>query len=218
MDFSVASSGCADADYIAKSADLQKKKSTATVIKVDFTPRDTQASHKRANGASQHEIKTRTENQSPNTQTALHSDDLGVPAEAQALARQYAADFDRTVAASDAERAKAVNNGRKRLVLKQHPKCLRAVDIRRDSDVKTLFYYSIENICGETLVALWCEGSKCKPTSKAATITGGAKEGSWLDTRWSGDVKFNGTACLETYQGRTVYYDKKRNQCWLWDK
>lgn len=139
-------------------------------------------------------------------------------AEARVLAQQYAAEFERMAAASDVAQAEGADNGRKRLVLKQHPQCLRAVDIRLDSTVKTMYWYSIENICSETLVAHWCTGSQCKQPTYAATLPGGAKQQSWMDTRSKGSVKFRGTACQETYQGQRVYYDKAQNQCWLWSQ
>jgi hypothetical protein len=102
-----------------------------------------------------------------------------------------------------------------KIILRQYSECLRAVDIKQDSDVKTMYWYAIQNTCNQPLIVYWCDGQGCSPVSKAATIPAGAKERSWLDTRHSGSVGFKGTACAQTHKGKRVYYNKKENQCWL---
>lgn len=113
----------------------------------------------------------------------------------------------------------AGGQGKKRVVLPQYPKCLKAVDIKEDSTVKNMYWYSIQNTCDKKLRVLWCEGAGCKPTTKAWDIPAGEKERSWMTSR-SGvrGVAFHGTACQLSYQGREVYYDKKKAQCWAWDR
>lgn len=138
-------------------------------------------------------------------------------ASANAVTRQQQSQFTKMISASKAEDSSASNKGRKKIILKQYPECLQAVDIKQDSTVKTMYWYAMQNICSEPLQIHWCEGQGCKPTTKAADLPAGGKERSWLDTKRSGSVSFHGSACATGYQGKKVYYDNKKNQCWLWE-
>lgn len=108
--------------------------------------------------------------------------------------------------------------GKRRLVLKQYPNCLKVVDVRLDHDVKDMYWYNIANTCGESVQAHWCEGKGCKPTDRAADIRAGGTEESWMAARTRADVRFRGTACALQYQGHDVQYDKTRNECWVWSE
>ncbi|MFK0376379.1 hypothetical protein [Pandoraea sp. NPDC090278] len=105
--------------------------------------------------------------------------------------------------------------GRKRKVLPQYASCLRIVDVRSDSDVKNMYWYAVENTCGEALSAHWCEGKGCSKPTQAADIAAGNKEPSWMHAASVLDVRFRGTACMQQYNGKNVQYDKQRNQCWI---
>jgi hypothetical protein len=138
-------------------------------------------------------------------------------ASAEALVKQHQSQFNRIATESRMEEGSSNNKGRKKILLQQYPQCLRAVDIKQDSTVKTMHWYAIKNTCNATMMAYWCEGTGCKPTSKAAEIPAGGKEKSWLDTKYSGNVGFQGTACVKTHQGKPVYYNKNKGECWLWE-
>ncbi|AVF40939.1 hypothetical protein AL486_15385 [Pandoraea apista] len=139
-------------------------------------------------------------------------DELGWSPEA--IDRTHKTKFDEITARSSTERDSG--NGRKRLVLKQNPGCLKVVDIKRDSTVKNMYWYAIANTCGEVVQAHWCEGKGCHPTDRAAEIGAGDKEESWMQAQTPSDVRFRGTACATAYRGHSVQYDKTRNECWVW--
>lgn len=132
----------------------------------------------------------------------------------QAIAATHKSKFDAIVSRSITERDNG--SGKKRLVLKQYPNCLRVNDVRLDHDVKDMYWYNIVNTCGQSVQAHWCEGKGCKPTDRAADIGAGEKEESWMLAHSRSEVRFRGTACATEYQGHDVQYDKNRNECWVW--
>ncbi len=139
-------------------------------------------------------------------------DELGWSPEA--IARTHKTKFDEIT--TQASTARNSGSGRKRLVLKQYPNCLKVVDVKPDSSVKNMYWYDIANTCGEPVQAHWCEGKGCKPTDRAADISAGGKEESWMQAQTPSDVRFRGTACATEYRGQSVLYDKARNECWVW--
>ncbi|HUH87143.1 MAG TPA: hypothetical protein VL003_03730 [Pusillimonas sp.] len=140
-----------------------------------------------------------------------------VGGEAGDLAQMHQEAFEKEDLWSFAAQTYPSHKNRKKLILPQHSECLRAVDIKQDSTVKTMHWYAIQNTCNLPLTVFWCDGQGCRPLSKAADIPAGGKERSWMDTRRNGALGFKGTACAQNYQGKRVYYDKKENQCWLFE-
>ena len=132
----------------------------------------------------------------------------------QTIATDHKSKFDAIVSRSITERDNG--SGKKRLVLKQYPNCLRVNDVRVDQDVKDMYWYNIVNTCGQSVQAHWCEGKGCKPTDRAADIGAGEKEESWMVAHSRSEVRFRGTACAIEYRGHDVQYDKNRNECWVW--
>lgn len=144
---------------------------------------------------------------------AARLDELGWSADA--IDRTHQTKFVEITAKSTAAHDDVAGSGKKRLVLKQSPNCLKIVDIKLDDTVKNMYWYGIANTCGETVQAHWCEGKGCNPTDRAADIAAGSKEESWMRAQSPGDVHFRGTACPTEYKGHNVLYDNRRNECWV---
>jgi len=144
---------------------------------------------------------------------AARLDELGWSADA--IDRTHQTKFDDITAKSTAALDSNAGAGKKRLVLKQYPSCLKIVDVKLDDTVKNMYWYGIANTCGESVQAHWCEGKGCKPTDRAADIAAGSKEESWMRAQSPSDVRFRGTACATEYKGHGVLYDKARNECWV---
>lgn len=107
--------------------------------------------------------------------------------------------------------------GKHRIPVKQDPSCLLAVNIRQDSTVKKMFWYSIHNRCDYPVRAVWCDGPGCKPISKAWVLKPEESVQSWMHSeRGVAGVKFSGTSCPWMVGDKPVLYDKKANQCWIW--
>ncbi|QDH59515.1 hypothetical protein [Pandoraea pnomenusa] len=139
----------------------------------------------------------------------------GKGADARAVTQAQQARMGQVIGASKAEESHSA--GRKRKVLPQYSSCLSVVDVHGEPDVKNMYWYAIENTCGETLSAHWCEGKGCGKPTLAADIGPGSKETSWMRAASIADVRFRGTACASQYAGAVVQYDKQRNQCWVWE-
>lgn len=120
---------------------------------------------------------------------------------------------------TEAERRNAQKKGngpRSKEIVPRLENCLRAVDIRADSTVRGMYWYSIENICAQPVRAFWCEGPGCKKVNLAADIEANGKRQSWMPRAKSASgVKFHGLACPLQSNGRTVYFDNARNQCYV---
>lgn len=140
-----------------------------------------------------------------------------VGGEAGSLAQVHQEAFEKEDLWSFAAQTYPSHEHRKKLILPQYSECLRAVDIKQDDTVKTMYWYAIQNTCNLPLNVFWCDGQGCSPLSKAAGIPAGGKERSWMNTKRAGALGFKGTACEQSHQGKRVYYNKKENQCWLFE-
>jgi hypothetical protein len=106
---------------------------------------------------------------------------------------------------------------KRRVPVKQDASCLLAVNIRQDSTVKKMFWYSIHNRCNYPVRAVWCDGPGCKPVSKAWVLKPEESVQSWMHSeRGLSGVKFSGTSCPWMVGDKPVLYDQKVNQCWTW--
>lgn len=197
VDLSTASLGCADTNYILKNVELKKRDPRASVIKVHFTPSE-----------------------------AIASDEKSIPDDLKATSRldeRQEAHFTQWIEKGSAEEQAMLSENktkRKKIYPAQRPQCLRVVDVKQAQGNKRLYFYAIQNICSEPLHAHWCAGerSECRRPKQAWLIQPGDKEGSWmLSQQGPQGVQFYGTACVDTFKGQQVYYDKKSGKCWAWD-
>lgn len=94
-------------------------------------------------------------------------------------------------------------------------KCLRTVDIKQDRTMHGVYWYALENICNQPVMAHWCDRKDCSKTNKAWEIPPGGKEKSWTDVirneRHPRHLK--GFACQLKYKNASVYKDPKANRC-----
>ncbi|MBL5979652.1 hypothetical protein JAO85_20450 [Comamonas sp. NyZ500] len=143
--------------------------------------------------------------------------------EAKRLDEKQEANFQTLIQSTETAEQNEVNRGgaqRNKVDLPQRHQCLRVVDVKQDKTVPSMYWYAIQNSCKEPLQAYWCAGEKseCKQPKQSWLIKPGAKERSWMDSpNGSQGVQFYGTACVTKFEGRQVYYDKNRAQCWAWD-
>lgn len=142
--------------------------------------------------------------------------------DAKALDERQEASFSAWVEQGEAEEQAELSSDkppRKKAYLPAQSKCLRVVDVKQDSSDKRLYWYAIQNVCNQAMHAHWCAGEKseCRLSKQAWLIQPGDKERSWmLSPRGKQGVQFYGTACVESYKGQPVYYDRKAGKCWAW--
>ena len=103
----------------------------------------------------------------------------------------------------------------KNVPLPTHRQCVKQVDVIPDSGVEGLYRYAVQNVCSRTMQVHWCDGTGCTNYRKSALLAPGAKHGSWFISVQHDRDGIEGTACMESYEGRLIYYDKKENRCKL---
>ncbi|MFC4277595.1 hypothetical protein [Achromobacter aloeverae] len=140
-----------------------------------------------------------------------------------ALSGKYGPRSDTLRAANDAASQQG-SGGRKRVVLKNLGKqCIKPTDIRMDRDVKGMYWYKMQNTCSQALLVSWCDFNGGKPcvdgTNSAWNIRGGESYEAWADVDpKDGRFHLRWSACEPTANGREVYYDKRKDQCWTWSE
>lgn len=142
---------------------------------------------------------------------------------AKSLDERQEAAFQRIVQqgrdADDADYAQRGKAQRHKIVIETRPECLRVVDVSEDRTVKHMYWYAIQNICDVPVHAFWCAGprSECRKSKQAWLLAPGSKERSWMGSAvGSKAVEFYGTACVDKFEGRQVYFDKSSSRCWTW--